>query len=267
MPKLQVNGVQLHYEEYGSGDETIVFSHGYLMSHKMFAAQIDALKDRYRIIAYDHRGHGESEVYKGDYGMYDLMEDGAALIDALVGGPVHFMGMSTGGYVGVRLMVRRPDLLKSAVLMDTSAESEDPSALRQYNLMLTAVRFLGVRSVYSKAIVMLMGEKFRTDPSRKAEYQTWERYIKGLNKTAIYKFGKAIFGRDSVHEHMSTITIPTLMIVGEEDIPTPPEKARRLANTIPNAQLVTIPNAGHTAPTEEPAAVTAAIENFLANLN
>ena len=170
MPKLSVNGVQLHYEEYGSGDETIVFAHGYLMSHKMFAAQIDVLKDRYRIIAYDHRCHGGSEVVKTPFGMYDLVDDGAALIDKLVGGPVHFMGMSTGGYVGVRLMVNRPELLKSVVLMDTSAESESAESIGQYNLMLTVVRYLGQRAVFRKAVAMLMGEKFRTDPARKAEY-------------------------------------------------------------------------------------------------
>ena len=266
MPKLHVNGVQLHYEEYGSGNETIVFAHGYLMSHKMFAAQINALKDRYRIIAYDHRCHGESEVVKTPFGMYDLVDDGAALIDKLVGGPVHFMGMSTGGYVGVRLMVNRPELLKSVVLMDTSAESESAESLKQYNLLLTVVRYLGVRPVFSKAIAILMGEKFRTDPARKTEYQMWRRYIMGLNKTGLYQFGRAIFDRDSVHEHMSSIDIPTLMVVGDKDIPTPPEKARRLANTLPNAQLVLVPDAGHTAPTEEPAFVNAAIEKFLANL-
>lgn len=266
MPKIQVNGIQLHYEEFGSGDETIVFSHGYLMSHKMFSAQIDVLKERYRIIAFDHRCHGESEVVKHEFDIYDLVDDAIALIEQLVDGSVHFMGMSTGGYVGVRIMVKRPDLLKSMVLMDTSAESEEAESLSQYNMMLAVVRLLGVRPVYGRAIVMLMGEKFRTDPTRKAEYETWKRYIMGLNKTGLYRFGRAIFDRDSVHEQMASVDIPTLMLVGENDIPTPPAKGRRLANTLPNATFVLIPDAGHTSPVESPAAVTTAIENFLLTL-
>lgn len=267
MPKVDVNGVELHYEEYGEGDETIVFSHGYLMSHKMFAAQIDALKDRYRIIAYDHRGHGGSEPYTDDFDMYDLVDDGAALIDKLVGGPVHFMGMSTGGFVAMRLMIRRPELLKSVVLIDTSADAESVEGLKQYKLMLAVVRWLGVRFVYGKAVKILMGERFRKNPARQEEYQTWRRYILGLNSRAISQFGHAIFNRDSVHDQLSKIDIPTLVIVGEEDIATPPEKAKRIAAALPNSQLVTIPNAGHTSPVEEPSAVTDAINDFMSRVD
>ncbi len=263
MPTLQANGVQLHYEDYGSGDETIVFSHGYLMSHKMFAAQIDALKDHYRVIAYDHRCHGGSEVVKTEFGMYDLVDDAAALIDQLVGGPVHFIGMSTGGYVGVRLMLKRPALLKSAVLIDTGGGGEDAAGLRQYNLMLAVVRWLGVRPVFGRAIQMLMGEKFRTDPARKTEYETWKRYILGLDNVGLFRFGKAIFYRDSVLDQLSQVQIPTLVLVGEDDIPTPIATAEALAGALPNATLATIPNAGHSSPVEEPALVTAAITAFL----
>ncbi len=263
MPTLQANGVQLHYKEYGAGDETIVFSHGYLMSLEMFAAQIEALKDRYRIIAFDHRCHGGSEVVKTEFGIYDLVADAAALIDQLVGGPVHFIGMSTGGYVGVRLMVKRPDLIKSAVLIDTGGGGEDPAGLRQYNLMLAVVRWLGVRPVFGRAVQMLMGEPFRTDPTRKDEYEMWKRYIFGLDNIGLFRFGKAIFYRDSVLDQLEDVQIPALVIVGEEDIPTPVATAEALAAALPNATLTTIPNAGHTSPVEAPALVTAAIVRFL----
>ena len=85
MSQIKVNGVNLYYHETGNGDETIVFSHGYLMSHKMFSDQIDLLSERYRVIAFDHRGHGESEKIQESFGIYDLMEDAAELIDKLVG--------------------------------------------------------------------------------------------------------------------------------------------------------------------------------------
>eukprot|EP00121_Abeoforma_whisleri_P003877 Awhi_evm1s3495 len=268
MPLIKVNNVDLFYEEYGSGDETIVFSHGYLMNHTMFAAQIDSLKDKYRVIAYDHRGHGGSETFCSEFGMYDLVEDCAALIDKLVGGPVHFMGMSTGGYIGVRLMVHRPELLRSVVLIDTSADSEPTMKLIQYKMMLMMIRLFGINSVYETTITILMGEKFRTDPSRKEEYQKWESYIKqDLNPTALYHFGHAIFSRDEIKDRLVGVELPTLVIVGEVDTPTPVETAQELKAVLSNASLAIIPNAGHTSPIEEPTAVTSAIESFLAGLN
>ena len=80
MPYLDVNGARLYCESYGSGPETIVFSHGLLMSSGMYRAQIDALAKRYRCIAYDHRGQGRSEVTETGYDMDALTLDAATLI-------------------------------------------------------------------------------------------------------------------------------------------------------------------------------------------
>jgi len=96
MSKITVNGVTLHYEEKGSGLETIVFSHSYLLDNTHFAPQIEALGDRYRCIAYDHRGHGQSQAPKDGYDMENLYNDAVALIEALNCAPCHFVGLSTG---------------------------------------------------------------------------------------------------------------------------------------------------------------------------
>ncbi len=266
MPQIKVNGVNINYEEYGSGEETVVFSHGYLMSHRMFDDQINMLKDRYRVIAYDHRCHGGSEVVKTPFGIYDLMDDGAAVIDKLVGGPVHFMGMSTGGYVGVRLMVRRPELLKSVVLIDTGGGKESAESLKEYNKLLFVVRYFGTRPVTGRALQILMGEKFRRDPARQQQFKWWQSYIRGLNKTGLYHFGRAIFDRDSVLDALRSAETPTLILCGDKDVATPPERSQELQANIPNATLKMIPDAGHTAPVEEPAAVNAAINSFLTSL-
>ena len=121
MPQIQANNVALFYEEKGSGPEVMLFSHGYLMDHTMYDHQVEAFKDRFRCIAYDQRGHGRSEAITSSYDVDALVNDAIGLIEALKIGPVHFVGMSTGGFVGLRLALRRPDLLKSLVLIDTSA--------------------------------------------------------------------------------------------------------------------------------------------------
>ena len=130
MPNIDVNGQSIHYIETGTGPETIVFSHGYLMRHQIFDAQIAELSTTHRVIAFEHRGHGNSGPCYDAFGIYDLVDDTAVLIDTLVGGPVYFAGMSTGGYVGLRLLLRRPDLIKRLVMIDTAAQAEDSAQLK-----------------------------------------------------------------------------------------------------------------------------------------
>ena len=83
MPRLQVNNVDLYYEDQGSGVESIIFVHGVLWSGRMFDDQVDALKDRYRCITVDLRGQGQSEVTQSGYDIDTLCEDVAALIEVL----------------------------------------------------------------------------------------------------------------------------------------------------------------------------------------
>jgi len=251
----------------GEGDETVVFSHGFLMNHEMFRGQIDRLRGRYRVIAYDHRGHGGSDPCPGPFDVYRLMDDGARVIEQLADGkPVHWVGMSTGGYVGTRLMIRRPELLRSATLIDTGAHAEPADSLRQYDLMLGVVRWVGVRPVFPRAIRILMGEPFRTDPARRAEYEAWKERILALDRKSLVSFGNAIFRRDDVTEALRGTTVPALVMVGELDEPTPPATARALADAV-GADVVTIPQAGHTSPVERPDEVSDALEEFLGSLD
>jgi len=137
MPKILTNDAQLHYEESGSGTETIVFSHSYFADNSHFNPQIQKLKSRFRCLAFDHRGHGQSEIKKDGYDMENLYADAVGFIEALDCAPCHFVGLSTGGFIGLRIGIRRPDLVKSLVLMDTSADDEPEEALCR-----TMVRFL-----------------------------------------------------------------------------------------------------------------------------
>ncbi|MBE1301412.1 MAG: alpha/beta fold hydrolase [Alteromonadaceae bacterium] len=265
MPVAMVNGVSIHYLQAGEGSETIVFSHGYLMSHRMYDHQIATLKDRYNIIAFDHRCHGASEQVRTEFGMYDLVEDAAALIQTLSNEPVHFIGMSTGGFVGMRLALRYPELIKSLTLIDTSADIEDPKKKLSNSVMLEILRWFGVKPLIGKAMSALMGRTFLKDGQRKVLKKYWQDYILSLNKLAIRQFGLAIFSRDSVVDALSQLTgpPPTLVVVGSEDIATPVAKSQQLHTAIKDSRLVIVPNAGHTSPVEEPEVVTQAIDAFL----
>jgi pimeloyl-ACP methyl ester carboxylesterase len=262
MGRVKVNNVELYYQSVGNEAETILFSHGYLMNHTMFNGQIDVFKNRFTCVSYDHRGHGQSEVTKNGYELDNLVTDAISLIEALNKGPVHFVGMSTGGFVGMRIALRRPDLLKSLVLMDTSAEAESKKAMKQYNLLLWMVKYVGFWAVIGQVMPILFHKSFLKDDSRQAEVKKWRNIITGQSKRGLIPFGKGIFARKSVLETLAGLTLPAAVIVGEQDIATPPEYAQRMADVIPNAKFYKIPDAGHSAAVEKPTEVADAMQNF-----
>jgi 3-oxoadipate enol-lactonase len=264
MPKISVNGASIHYEDMGSGPDKIVFSHSYLVDSYHFFPQMQALKDKYRCLAYDHRGHGQSEVTEDGYDMENLYADALGFIEGLDCAPCHFVGLSTGGFIGLRLAIRRPDLLKSLILMDTSADAEPEENLKQYKMLLFVVRWFGYRPVVGRVMPLFFGKKFLNDPARQDQVKEWRQRLMANDRKAMIKFGQGIFAREGVYDQLGQIKTPTLMVVGEEDVPTPKAKAERIAQGIPGARLVSIPDAGHLCTVDEPAAVTTAIEAFLA---
>lgn len=262
MPQIRANNVEFFYEEKGSGPEVMLFSHGYLMDHTMYDHQVAAFKDEFRCIAYDQRGHGRSEPITSSYDMDAIVNDAIGLIEALNIAPVHFVGMSTGGFVGLRLALRRPDLLKSLVLIDTSADPEEKSKLSQYNLLLKTVNLVGWRPVIGRVMPILFYEVFLEDPNRQEEVKKWRSIITGHNVKAVTAFGKAIFARDSVTSQLSNIKTPTVIIVGKHDVATPSAYAQTMADRIHDTHLRVIPDAGHSSPVEKPRAVVDAMRAF-----
>lgn len=263
MPQIDLPGVRLHYVERGSGEETVVFSHSYLVDHRHFEPQIAALEDRYRVLAYDHRDHGGSERMSEPYDLEDVYADAVAFLEATCDGPVHFVGLSTGGFVGERLGIRRPDLLRSLVLMDTSAEAEPWPSRLKYHLMLAVLPWLGFRPLIGETMTAMFGSRFLRDPARREEREEWKARIMAGEPAALVRFGRAIFSRDSVQQELGRISVPTLVVVGEHDRATPPARVRRLAEAIPGARLEVVPHAGHLCTVEEPEAVDALLGSFL----
>jgi pimeloyl-ACP methyl ester carboxylesterase len=264
MPDIRLKGVRLHYVEQGSGPEAVVFSHSYLLDWSHFKPQIDSLSDRYRCIAFDHRGHGASERPKNGYDMENLYADAVAFIEAMDCAPVHFVGLSTGGFIGLRLGFRRPDLLRTLTLMDTSAEVEPKLKRFQYELMMGMVRVIGTRPFAGYIMSLFFSKKSRRDPARRAELSRFRRVMMDNDKDAIIRFGGGIFGREGVVEHLAEITVPTLVIVGEEDKVEPLARAQRIAEGIPGSKLLIVPNAGHISSFDGADMVTAALEKHLA---
>jgi pimeloyl-ACP methyl ester carboxylesterase len=268
MPTLAVNGATLWYTDQGAGPETIVFAHGLLWDGRMFDAQVAALKSRYRCITFDFRGQGRSGVTPDGYDMDTLSDDAAALIQALGAAPCHFVGLSMGGFVGMRLAARRPELIRSLVLMETSADPEPAENAPKYRAMGLVGRVfgrLGFRLVAGRVMRIMFGRKFLDDPGRAAERAEWRSRLMANHSVGITRALAGVIDRNAIHHELGKIRCPTLVMVGDQDVATVPAKAERIRDAIAGARLVIIPGAGHTSSAEEPAFVNAALEEFLAS--
>jgi pimeloyl-ACP methyl ester carboxylesterase len=256
----------LYYELHGAGPETIVFAHGLLWSGSMFEDQVNALQDRYRCVTFDFRGQGQSEVTKDGYDMDTLSVDAAGLIEALGCAPCHFAGLSMGGFIAMRLGIRRPELVRSLILLETSADPEPEENVGKYRQLNLIARWLSIGLVAKPIMKIMFGRKFLSDPTRAALREQWRRRLLANHRVGITRAVEGVITRQGVHDQLDKIQAPTLIIVGDQDVATAPAKAERIHARIPGSKLVVIPGAGHTSSVEEPEAVNAAIEQFLGGL-
>jgi pimeloyl-ACP methyl ester carboxylesterase len=198
--------------------------------------------------------------------MDTLFADAVALIEALDLKPVHVCGLSMGGFVAMRLGARRPDLVRSLLLLDTSADAEPPKSARKLRLWNWFARCFGIGFLVDATMPIMLGESTLSDPARAAERNAWRRRLRA-NRPSLWRAVNGVIERPSVHHELSSITAPTLIMVGEEDTVTVSAKAERIAAAIAGAKLVRIPHAGHVATVEQPQAITRAIESFLDGLD
>lgn len=260
MPVITCNKARIYYEDSGAGNETIVFSHGLLFDHRMWDAQVAHFSKEFRCIAYDHRGQGQSEVV-GSEDMDSLYEDAAVLIETLNHGrPVHFVGLSMGGFVGMRLAARKPHLLKSLTLLDTSADPE-PNKLK-YQLLNTIFKLGGAPLIINKIIAILFGKSSLSDPSQREIIHFWKSSIRSYPST-ITKAVAGVIQRPGIAHQLPRITLPTLVAVGAEDIATLPAKSEKIHHAIKGSKYSVIPNAGHSSCIEQPKLVNDIIRNFI----
>ncbi len=266
MPYLQIGEAVVYYTDEGEGQETIVFCHGLLLSGEMFEAQVKNFRANYRCITFDHRGQGKSVVTNSGYDIDTLTNDAARLIETLGVGPCHFVGLSMGGFVGLRLAIRCPELLRSLTLIGTSADPEPAHNKPRYRLMNIIARLFGIWLVVDRVMPIMFGRTFLNDTARTGDRERWRAVISSNHRLGITRAVRGVIDRYGVTDEIGRIKLPTLIIVGDEDAATPPDKSERMHAAIANSKLVIIPKAGHSTTIEQPGAVNDAIAEFLGAL-
>lgn len=269
MGDMVIRGARLHVEDTGEGAadgvrEVVLLSHGLLWNTNLFSPQVAALRCRYRCIAWDHRGQGRSEVpVDGDeITIEEVTADAIELIEQLDVAPCHFVGLSMGGFVGTRIASRRPELVRSLVLIDTTAEPEDPANVNRYRVLNLLARTIGVKAVLSRVVPIMAGATVLQDPTL-ADRRTHILDNLGANSRSIYKAVNGVVRREGNVDELAAISCPVTILHGEEDAAISQERASCLVDGIPQATWVDVPKAGHSSTVENPDFVTAAITDHL----
>ena len=261
MPTLGVDGVELHYDERGSGP-AVVFSHGLLWSGAMFDAQVAALSSSYRCIAYDHRGQGRSATSPEPYDMERLTADAATLIEKLGATPCHFVGLSMGGFVGMRLAARRPELVRTLTLVESAADGEPRWNVPKYRAMALVARRFGFRPLAGAVMKIMFGRTFLGDATRAELRARLRAELVALDPARTEAALDAVIRRRPILDELARIRLPVQVLHGDEDRAIVLPRARQMAQAIAGARLVVIPRAGHTSSVEEPDAITRALRAF-----
>lgn len=260
MPYQQVNGIELYYEWHGNHNACpLVCINGLLADTTGWLFQLPSWQEQFRVLVYDCRGQGQSEKPAGPYLVEEHVQDLVSLLDALHIQQTHVVGVSNGGTIAVHFAALYPERVAYLVLSSTYAQTD-----RVIHAVLESWRRaldhggLGLR--FDVAVPWVWGPVFLTDSShllstlREKAVQADADAVRALIDGALACDPSSVVVR---------VQSPTLVLVGEDDVLTPPRCARMLAGMLPQAELVMLPCAGHALPIERPTVFNALVHAFL----
>ncbi|HWI71923.1 MAG TPA: alpha/beta hydrolase [Baekduia sp.] len=262
MSTIEINGAQIEYEEWGDGPETVVMLHSMGLCRGGMEPLADRLKDRYRILLWDYRGMGGSEKFDKEIGTETLYEDAVAVIRELGNGPAHLVGMSMGGWIGMRIAARQPQLVRSLTVMATTAHGADDHP--QGGKFFETVKAKGFSDpeIVDISMMISFSPTVRDDPARAEDMAHWAGVMRDLDPRTI-AVTHSLTTRLSVLHEIEHITAPTLVIAGEHDANHPPAEQEETHRAVSGSRFVVIENCGHTPIVERPDEVAATIRPFL----
>jgi pimeloyl-ACP methyl ester carboxylesterase len=228
----------------------------------MCSAQIELLKDRNRVIAYDIRGHGKSGVGDGQYMLEFFVDDLIGLLDHLKVPKAQLCGLSMGGYIALRTIERNPERVSSLILCDTGPQADSNEAKLRRAVSIRSVKTDGVNAFAETFLKAVFAPgSFQSKPG---EVEMIRRIIQSNSEIGICGTLLALAGRTDTTEALSRINVPTLILVGELDKVAPPNLSVLMHDKIRNSELYVLPNAAHLSNLENPAEFDKQLTNFLA---
>jgi 3-oxoadipate enol-lactonase len=252
------DGCAIHLRDEGRADApAVLFSHAIGGTLGMWDAQVQPFGERFRVVRYDSRGHGGSDVGGGEHSIEMLGTDALAVMDALGIGQAHFVGLSQGGMTGMWLAAHAPDRIGKLVLANTTAHIPARDML---NGWIRTALSEGLDSIAPPTMNMWLSARFKeANPARTQELVETFRTMSPQGFA-----GSCAVLRDSDRrEDLADIRAPTLVIAGVEDGPMGAAAAQALVDAIAGARRADIPDAAHLSPIENPEAFNKAVLDFL----
>jgi 3-oxoadipate enol-lactonase len=262
MPQIEANGIAIRYRMEGPADAPVVlFSNSLGTRLEMWDPQMPALTQRFRALRYDSRGHGESAAPEGPYSIELLAEDAIGLLDALGLERVHFCGLSKGGMIGQMLGAKHGDRLLSLTLCSTACYME-PKHL--WDERIKVANEQGMAALADAVVERWFTEAYRAEPGIVVE-----RVRAMILNTPAQGYAACCAAiRDmDLREAITSIRVPTQIIMGADDPATTPAKGEEIQARIPGSKLEVMPDAAHLLNIEQDVAFDASLRSFLDHLS
>lgn len=260
--KITANGIDVHYTIEGDGP-WITLSHSLACNLGMWDEQAKVLRGKYKVLRYDTRGHGQSSAPPGEYTLEQLADDVKALLDALEIRQTHWIGLSMGGMIGQTFALKYPGVFESMVLADTTSRRA-PDAAKLWGERIRIAREQGMEPLVDSTLA-----RWFTEPYRKSHKDVVGRIAEDIRTTPVLGYigcCEAIAKID-VTDRLKEIKCPTLVIVGEQDMGTPPAMARQIHENLPGSELQIIPSAAHLSNIEQADVFNDSVLGFLDRAN
>ncbi len=258
---VESNGVRFHCELSGPvGAPWVTFSHALANNLTLWDDVAEKLGDRYRVLRYDHRGHGRTEAVPGPYTFPMLIRDVLGIWDALGVDRSHWVGLSIGGMIGYGLGIEHPERLRSIVACDSRPDAP-PDYAAYFQSRIDKAREKGMEGVVEPTIERWFTPETRAkNPPVLDKVRNMIRTTDPVGHEGCCEALKTLSFGPRLHE----IKVPTLILGGAKDKGAPPEALAEAAAKIPGAEHAVIPDAGHITALENPDAFMATLEAFLA---
>ena len=245
------NGLMVSYNDEGpDGAPVVLFIHGFPLNKSMWNAQFEVLKPTHRVIAYDVRGHGNSEPGTEDFSIELFVEDLLGFMDTLQLDQVILCGLSMGGYIALNAIEKHPERFIGLVLSDTQCLADTPEAIEKRMAAIESIREEGAEVYLEQSIQNLFAEaSFET---KQIEIDSIKEMMSKTTAQSLCNTLHALSVRKETCSKLSELAVPILILVGKEDKITPPSVARLMLDKTQHSTLIIIEHAGHLANIENP---------------
>ncbi|MBX2914117.1 MAG: alpha/beta fold hydrolase [Cyclobacteriaceae bacterium] len=263
--RILVNEVEISYLQTGAANALpLLFIHGFPFNKLMWTNQLETLKDKYRCIAYDIRGYGQSQAGDKDFSMDLFGDDLLAFLDALKIKKAVVCGLSMGGYIALNAIQKQPERFAALLLVDTQCGADTPEGRDKRMKTIAFIKKNGLEIYAEESLKKLFATS--SFQSHKQQVQFIHETILNTPAEVICRTLQALADRKESCSYLPKVKTPVCVIVGSEDKITPPTVAQKMTDAVNRAQLNVIEASGHLTNLEQPVAFNKVVMDFVRSI-